>query len=70
MREVAASTRLVDPLRRVAQREEAGRGRSGHKERAKEDSVEIEAEAAEQQAPPAEPADATPEGESGLDIAA
>lgn|GEM_PF-3257061 len=71
VREVAASTRLVDPLRRVAQRDEAGRGRQGHREQTRSDSVEIEAESAAEQKPaPDEAAEAAPEGEGGLDIAA
>ncbi len=68
VREVAASTRLVDPLRRVAQRDEAGRGRQGHREQAKTDSVEIEASVEEDAAAAA--AEEPTEAEGGLDIAA
>ncbi|MEJ5170270.1 MAG: hypothetical protein WHU10_04720 [Fimbriimonadales bacterium] len=69
VREVAASARLVDPLRRVTQRDDAGRGKQGHREDPKKDSVEIEAEPPTDEVAPPEPDASEPES-GGLDIAA
>ncbi|MCX7799949.1 MAG: hypothetical protein N2109_06350 [Fimbriimonadales bacterium] len=73
VREVAASNRLVDPLRRVNQREE-GRGKGHRREQERQDTVEIAGDAAEAepQGPvhPSPPVAGDAAEEGGLDIAA
>lgn len=72
VREIAASKRLVDPLRRVNQREE-GRGKGHHREPERQDTVEIAGETEPEQpipVSPASPAEEAADEEGGLDIAA